>query len=572
MKGRVTAAVLGSLAVALGAGSSVRPTDASWNDHEWVASGPVQTVDCTDPETTLAGTAAGRVLGGSLLGLDLDTVADLDGVRATTDGEDAWATPAAASPVAGVPDAWRDPLDLMVLSALGLSARGLTLPLDTPVGVVGQFAQAHPQGDFFGAAGAVTDSGLLELEPDGGTYPTLASLDLKNLVDSVVPSLGTLLDQVTNLSLEVGAVGSRAGVLDACDQLFARGWEPVREYLAAGLSLDLTSPLVSDLVTVVEGLLGTLETTVAGLAGNQSVVNGLLGGLSTLVGGLLGALGLGDVGIDLAATIDLDAVRTLLVEPVADPGGVLLVRPADGTISVDLAALLAKTYPAEHSDGLNGLDPNSSLLGDPAILATLLTTLTDTLGAWTENLQTAIDQALDLLHLHLELTLEVKALLPVLSVTAEVDGTLGDLLDGAVLARTKAVELLGIDLSWLLSPLLNALQSGLGLLLGTVVDGVLGALSPVVDVLGTTLAAVTTLVSNLYTALFLDGVVEVTVNAQNSPLSGDPGPEEWDGLPTGRYDVAALRVGVLDALGALGVYVHLARSSVGPLCWADGGC
>ena len=576
MKGRVTAAVLGSLAVALGAGSSVRPTDASWNDHEWVASGPVQTVDCTDPETTLAGTAAGRVLGGSLLGLDLDTVAELDGVRATTDGEDAWATPAAASPVAGVPDAWRDPLDLMVLSALGLSARGLTLPLDTPVGVVGQFAQAHPQGDFFGAAGAVTDSGLLELEPDGGTYPTLASLDLKNLVDSVVPSLGTLLSQVTDLSLQVGAVGSRAAVLDACDQVFAGAWTPQREYLVADLDLELASPLVSDLVTDVEGLLTALETAVAGIAGDQSLVSGLVSGVSDLLGSLLGVASLGTAELELSASVNLEAVRTLLVEPVSDSGGVLVVRPGDGTISVDLAALLAEAYPGEYSDGLNGLDPNTSLLGDERVLATLVLALTDALDQWTSSVQLAVDQALDLVEVHLvgEVAIMAPVLLAVTKVASlelEVSGTLGELLANEAQVDSH-VELLGL-ISLPTGPITNRLLEGLGSVVGGVVQGaLLPSLSPVVTLVGGTVAALTTLVSQVYTALFLDGVVEVTLNAQNDPALGDPEPEEWAGIPQGRYDVAALRVGVLDALGALGVYVHLARSSVGPLCWADGGC
>lgn len=555
--------------LALGASATVRPTDATWLDEEWVTA-EASTIDCEAPGGLVAGSARGRVFSGSLLGLDLDTVAALDGVTATTDGTTASASPAAASPVAGLDDAWADPLDLaLVAGILGLSTAGITLPVDTPVGVVGQFAQAHGAGDFVGAAGAVNDSGLLELTPDQGGYPDLATLELKQLVGSVNTGLATLLDQVAGLRLEVGAVASRAGVLDACDVLFAGG-TPVREYLSAGLDLEIESPLVSALVTDVTTLLDGVETLVNGLASDGALIAELVGGVSDIAGGLLGALGLGNVTVALTASIDLDAVRDLLVEPVSDPGGVLVVRPGDGTITINLAALLAETYPGQFSDGLNGLDPNSSLLGDPAILTTLVNALGRTLTAWTTGVQGALDEALDLLHVNLTAELVVGVLIPVARVSAEVDGTLGDLLAGEVVAAANA-QLLGIDAS-LLNPLLAGLQSGLGLLVGNAVAGALEGISPVVDVVASTVTAITALVSDLYDALFLDGVVEVTMNAQNQPLAGDPAPEEWAGIPEGQLDVAAIRVGVLDALGALGVYVHLARSSVGPLCYATELC
>lgn len=83
-------------------------------------------------------------------------------------------------------------------------------------------------------------------------------------------------------------------------------------------------------------------------------------------------------------------------------------------------------------------------------------------------------------------------------------------------------------------------------------------------------------VSRLYAGLFLNGVVALTVNAQNDPAAGGPEPADWTGLDPGRYDVAALRIGVLDALGQSNVRLYLGRGSVGPGCsmaeFAGSGC
>lgn len=562
----VLPALVAAPVLALVAHAGLVPSDAAWVDREWVA-GATGTVDCSSPEGVAAGQARGRVLSGSLLGLDLDTLAALDGVVATSDGTEASASPGAASPVTGLDDAWADPLDLSaVLGIVALQSAGITLPLDTPVGVVGQFAQAHGPGDFVGAAGVVNDSGLLELGEDAGGYPDLASIELKQLVTSVSPTLAAVLDGVAQLRLDVGAVGSRAAVPDACDVVFARGTAD-REYVTAGLDLVLESPLVSALVTDVEATLVGLETLVNGLTSNQGLLSGIVGTVSQLVGPLLEGLGLGEIGVELAAEIDLAPVRELLVEPVSDSGGVLVLRPGDGTVTVDLAALLAETYPGEYSDGLNGLDPNSSLLGDDAILSTLVLALTDALGEWTEGVQTALDDALDAIEVDATVQIDLRlGLLPLVRVEAVVSGALADLLDGEVDASVSLTALGTIPVPGL-GGLTSALVNGLGELVGTAVnDLLLDNLSPIIDVVGATLASVTNLVSSVYTALFLDGVVEVTVNAQNWPAAGDLAPGEWSDLPEGRFDVAALRVGVLDAAGQLGAYLHLARSSVGPLC------
>jgi hypothetical protein len=71
----------------------------------------------------------------------------------------------------------------------------------------------------------------------------------------------------------------------------------------------------------------------------------------------------------------------------------------------------------------------------------------------------------------------------------------------------------------------------------------------------------------------VNGVVTLDVNAQNDPLTGNPEPVDWAGLPAGQYDVAALRIGILDAAGASNVHLYLGRASVGVTCSISGsGC
>src|SRR5690606_9575444 len=123
----VLPALVAAPVLALVAHAGLVPSDAAWVDREWGA-GATGTVDCSSPEGVAAGQARGRVLSGSLLGLDLDTLAALDGVVATSDGTEASASPGAASPVTGLDDAWADPLDLSaVLGIVALPSAGITL-------------------------------------------------------------------------------------------------------------------------------------------------------------------------------------------------------------------------------------------------------------------------------------------------------------------------------------------------------------------------------------------------------------------------------------------------------------
>lgn len=601
-------------------------TTASWNDTEWVH-GPLTSLNCADPNRSLLSRAHGRVLSGQVLSVDLDSIAEVQGVEVTNNGERARAS--AGDPVTGIPDAWADPLTVEALGAVQVPLDHLLeLPADNSTGLVGQFAQAQRTGEALGASGYITNSGGIDLQPDPAGYPDLATLKLSNLLSSPLLGdlgLGPVLSSVTDLELAFGAVGGQAR-LDGCAALWSLASAIVddivpgleRDYLASSIDLRFNSDTVGDLVTAIGGtpdevcdqapisVLKGLECTVNGLASNDGVIDNLTDGIRALLVPVLDeGLGLAeDIDLDLNATIDVSPVRALLDDTLSD--GVVSVNLADGTISIDTAALLTAHDAQRYDSGLNGLDPNSNPLADPDILTTLSDRVTSLLDAWVAQVEDKLDEVLDAVLVYVNVnvvaTLTVTpVLLPpevvdVAHIGATVDcqppGTepkgcsLGTLLDPeqntsvttasfSILPGLTELPVLGPIIEGLLAgveiileSLVSTLISGLGGIVGAGVEDVLGTLR----VLSPGVKALTTPIVNVVTTTYgsllggLDPVVAITINAQNDPALGDPEPQDWEGLPDGRYDVAAIRVGVLDALGNAAVALYLGRGSVGPAC------
>lgn len=557
------AAVLAMVMAASSVTGGIVPTLASWNDRE-VAHGRLGVLDCTDPQGQFATRGSGTMLSGSALGIDLDSVAEVRNAEVLNDGEQSRET-------GGVPTTAEDsafaPLGAEALNFLQLNLGLIHLPLDNSTGVIGQYGQARSTGRAVGAAGLVNDSGVVALEPSGG-YPELATVELSTLLDSVGLDLGTVLgENVADVSLEMGSVAGRAE-LDGCEAEFGTLSEAVtREYLVSSVDTAVDSPAVGDLVTGVNGVLTELESAVNGLASNRGVLDQLTAGVSGLVGGLLGTLSLGDVGVSLTATIDLSSVRSFLAADFGDESGVLTINPGTGVVTVDTAALLAAAYPGEYSQGLNGLPPNKDLLADPAVVNALTTALTQSLDDWLAEIQTLLTGALGAVQIDVDATVALRAILPVAEIDAHVSGSLRDLLSGNMRATT-VTRVLGI-VPIPLTPLTDALANGLGATVGGIVNSVL---APVAQ-LGATVNALTTpiitAVSGVYNALYLGGLVSLTVNNQNAPVNGSTPPPEWDAVPEGQFEVSALRLGVLDAAGDARVSLHLGRGSVGPVCRLD---
>lgn len=588
--GTLLAAILVSTALVAQSGAL---TDATWNDAEWVASPAMAATACGPDAEGFMTRSEGRALSGNLLGANLDSIAEAEGVQVTNDGEVAVAS--AGQPVNGLESAFRDPLTVNALSALQLPLTGLLeLPTNNGTGVVGQFGQSRNTGQALGASGYVTDSGGIDLADDQtGDYPDLATLKLSNLLNSPLLGdigLGDTLSGVSDLELEVGAVAGQAS-LDTCAEKWSGGATDEfagartmaadaatdvvagleRHHLAAAADLTFRSAAVGSLVGGIDTTLNGLQGQINALIGQQSVTTSLVNAVATLLNGVLGLLGLGAIQVKkLTATIDTAPVRQLLSTSFGDAKGVLTIDPSQGTIRIDTAALLAKAGSPVDGRTLNGLPPNTDILADPVVLNALTASLTDALADWIGRVQSALTAQIDAIRVTADMSIQVKLLLPVAEITASVDGSLGDLLAGTVKATTS-VKLLGaLDLG-LLNPLLNALVNGLGKTVGDILNPLMTGLRTLPAAVTVLVAPIITVVSRLYNGLFLSKILSITINAQNHPASGGPVPPDWrpgqpSAPPEGQYEVAAIRIGILDGLGQNGVRLYLGRASVGPGC------
>lgn len=556
MRKRVRAvATLGASATAfalLATTSPVIVSRAAWQDSEWTTA-PIGVVDCgTTPYETRA---EGALLSGGLLGIDLDDVADVHGMVVTSDGQQAIPQPTSAQPSGEY--AWRNPLKVEALfDAISLELPTvrdlLQLPLDTDTGVLTQYGQAEPHGRSVGASGLVTNGGIIDLDPDHPPEPPadLATVNLMGLTSAL--GLGSLLEDVADLRLETGAVAARAS-LDACADDFG-ATTLSREYAVNDLDLVVESDVLASLVTAIEGVISDLETSINGLLNDEGVISGLISG----VGGLLGGIPL----INPSATlgINLDLPDDLLTASFSDPAGILHINPERSEIAVDIESLLAEAFSEnDPTFQLNALTPNTSLLSEPAILETLTSALTSALNDWVSGIREILYDAVTI-----QLTLGIQVILLVLpiGVDASIDASLRSILeDTATVSVSASVPIVGDLLNLIVTPLVNGLTGVVASVVGEPLNAII---SDLVSSVGSLVGAIIATVSTLYTNLFLDGIVDITLNAQNAPTSGNPGPTSWDSLPPGQFDVAAIRIGILDALGELGVELFLGRASVGP--------
>ncbi len=579
-------------------------TNAAWNDAEWAHAPAVGTIDCADAAGAFATRGEGRALSGSLLGIDLDSAAKVSGVRVTNDGSSATPTPAAAAPANSVIDAYADPLDASALNTVNLGLSGLLqLPLDTDTGLIGQYAQARTDGDAVGASGYITNAGGINTDGQESDYPDIATLRLSDLLNSLGYDIGTATQGVTDLSLSIGAVAGRAALVDTCEAIWSGDTAAAvhRDYLAAGLTTTVESPTVAALTGAVDTSVADVQTALNGVLGQA----GLLTGVTTsLVNALTNALGLvtgllslrvapNGTSVSLAAVdLHLAPLNDFLAAPIQDDDGILSIDLAGGTVQIDTAALLGAAYGETGRTTLNGLSPNTDIFADPAMVEALTQALGSALTGWIVSVDSLLASAVDLatITVNVEIPFQRCSLLGVGSIClgtwqdagrikATVSGTLGQLLDGSA---TVAVDTSALNLGLigsLLTPLLGAVTGVLGSVLGPLVGGVLqGPITNNVlplaklpaDALVSLGGPISGALGSVFTGLSGAGLVSITVNAQNRPSSGGPEPPEWStGLPSSQYEIAALRIGLLELLPAP-VRLYLGRGSVGPVCSAAG--
>lgn len=248
-------------------------------------------------------------------------------------------------------------------------------------------------------------------------------------------------------------------------------------------------------------------------------------------------------------------------------GAIALNSPADdpGTVArLDLRAVLGELSPVVSARVLGSVSELTLEIGAVAASATI-----DSLCSPAEALSR--NYAIGALHLGFAssdittMGLRLGLTQPVAAAGLEID-----VADGR--ARVEIASLLGASLNERAANTALFDNDGttevnlterIGRLVADWADAVLpnaptAALSPLVELLEV-----------LCLDLFLSGLVSLVVNAQNFPAANNPrtlhnvqAPGELATVPAGQYDVAALRIGIRDALYQVTLY--LARASVGP--------
>ena len=495
--------------------------------------------------TTFDTQARGRLLSGQILGVNLDSIAELEGVHAQ-----------ALAPA--LEDTESGPLSVEVLSALDLELGGLagllTSLLDSltnqNAGIANQYAHANaeagtgPASIDVGSSGAVNDAtGAIDFQFGNEGPPRLASIDLHSLLTQPGgDGVAGLIEPIAGLNLDIGAVAGIAE-LDGVCSIEDGGVEVLREsverdHRLAYLRLVTELDLVGDLLDSLENLEIDTGTIASGLG---DVLEGVLGGAGGAIGRLLGALLLGDTSVSV--TLNTEA---LTVGRIPGDNAALQLGLGEGVVVVDVASLLGGAYDEfGYTEFFNNLAPNSRLFAD-ANAPTV--PVADLVGAL---VQDVLDRLYDLLFV--DITVSAVGGLTRLRIT----GSLGELLDdqGEVSATLLGAPL---PLGDLVGPLLGAV----GGLVKTTVDGVLGTGTG--GLVANALGGLNVVLENLFQ--LLSGVVALTVNAQNDETGAVPA--YFAAItPEGRYDVAALHVALLEALdpavpsGLLNL--SLGRGSVG---------
>lgn len=492
--------------------------------------------------------ARARMLSGQIGGLDLDTLAEVNGVHARA------FDPAADGATGGtVEDLQANPLTVEALSALRLDLGGLSNVLLTNIldfttgqdaGVLNEYAYANEEAlsgnssaaPEVGGAGAVSNDGTIAFSVDDPNPPALGTIDLYSLLQQATgDGVAELVDLIAGLNLEIGAAAGLAELDYACETDVGLAVEDVdRDYLIAYLKLVVESNLAGSLL---QGISNGLEGADLGISTSELL--GALEGIPVL-GPLIAGIGNAVASADIGLTVNTDQ---LLTAPIPDdPNAALRVDPTASEITLDLAALLGGAYTGAISRFLNELGPNMRLFTDVGLPAGGVTAVLD---SWVDSLLTRLLSVATV-----NLTLTVASI-----VRVQVNGTVADLLSGEGTATVQ---------NWL--PLVGWRDLA-GVPLGDVLKAVGGVVSGAIEGLfnaeGGVLRGSLDSLNGLLSVLFrvLEGVLAITVNAQNSANGGTIPTYYGSIAPAGRYDVAALHLELLGVAGLLDL--SIARGSVG---------
>lgn len=545
----------GILAVTVASGGAAL-TNAAWVDNEYVYAGGVGTDGRCEQDSGTLSTASARQFSGTLLDTSLDNLASVEGVQVYNDG----AGTSTSNPGAIRIDdnTFMAPLDVDLLRADVLQ---LALPVGLPVGSVdlySQWSQTLNNGNATAASGLVTDSagaiGLGQLQ-NPSDPPVMARIDLEALAPAAL----------AGMTLEIGAASSTARLMQCGD--LGNGWlgpltQPLldRAYSIASLDVNATSPAMNTAVSATGQLLDGVEASLD--AALEELDMRISEDLALAAAPLLGTLTLGGIDTQVTMTpVDLTPVRALLTSTMTDDRGLITVDFGAGTARIDLA----KT--AGGVNGLNGLDPNTEIVLDPATMEEVSAALTEVLDDWKENITAALVASIRTTTVTVNATVHVRSAgLPLADISLGLGPTpAGQLLDlynqvPGILALpvTTSITMLGSNPLGLLTPTLNALTSGLASALpgitgealhNELLNGVVGDLKASVAGLASPVAPS---VSNALGQLA--SLMSIMVNVQPDK----PGhPQPSSSIP---FRVSALRLS-LDAPNILDL--SLASSAVG---------
>jgi hypothetical protein len=311
--------------------------------------------------------AEGRILSGSVLGINLDDVAALAPAQAANNGSQATQTS-------------KDPLDATVLDTVEVGPTNVQASLGGVVqlGAVGQYAQAKANGNSYGASGALLDDGAAGIGDDKAVPGTNATVDLNALLGDQLTS--SLLD----LDLAIGAVGAQAK---------ADGANASGEYTLAGLKLNLSSPAISKLTQKVNDALDDVEGQLAVLDGSDGLLALDLNGILQKVSPSLNLLG---ANANVTASVDTGdlhkLVQDLLKAQYGEEG--VTFNLDTGVVTIDLDKLAG--------GGLNNAAPGTEVLSS-AFLEPVLESVTDKVAKIADQV---VDRVRDALH---DATVEVHA-------------------------------------------------------------------------------------------------------------------------------------------------------------------
>ncbi|WP_219949394.1 IPT/TIG domain-containing protein [Salinibacterium sp. M195] len=416
------------------------------------------------------------------------------------------------------------------LVGLTATAGGIGVPIALAnAGALSGFSQAASDGSSIAATGLVNASGDVGVDVvDVTDRPDGLSLNLANALSS------GLADELTALSLEIGATSSRASQ--------AAPAAAVGSYEIVGAELRLTSDTVAGVSATVDGLAGTLSGAVDAVAGPGG---SLLGAVTNVAVDTLNTLPLGLVSAgDTSASVSVDFATPLAALYVPVTSGAVTVDFGTGEIVVDLAAL--------KGGSLSGQPANTFVL-TPAELAAVTASISTLVGQFANNVEAAVTAALEIAEVDITVDLGINLGSPVGVVSlarVSVDGTLAEIASSS--PSTTTITALG--------------TISIGILTSAVVDAVIAPL--VADLLDPNTAALQTFVGALQTGVVTPVIAALTpalaalalvvkLSINNQELIGTS--------PNQQFVETALRLSLLEQGPVTKLLLlDVARSAVGP--------